>query len=145
MNSLKCENTPQYKKINTKVRCQNYQSYMCKYPIQQHKHKQKISLPKSPVLYVYTPSKTTKTLKERIFTKITSLICAHTFFNNTNIKTKARFQNAQYYMCKYPLQQNKHKQKGLLPKLPVLHVYIHSLTRKNKHKGLFPKQPVRHV
>ena len=43
------------------IRCRNYQSYMCTYPLQKHKNKQKGSLPKFPVLHVYIPSTKTQT------------------------------------------------------------------------------------
>ena len=144
--------------INKKAHFQNYQSYMCTYPLytckyslQKHKHKQVVLLPKLPVLHVYIPSTATITQtkglvcqhsqsymckhplqqhnhKKRLIAKITSLICLHTLYNNTNKNTKACCQNDQSYMCTYPLQHHKHRNKGLLPKLPVLHVYILSTT-----------------
>ena len=40
------------------------------------------------------------------------------------MNTKAHCQYAQSYMCTYPIQQQKHKHKRLLQKLPFLHVYI---------------------
>ena len=88
------------------VRCQNSQSYMWTYPMQQHDINKKDRL------------------------QITSLTCVHILYNNTktNIKIKDCLQNAQSYMCTYPLQQHKHKHKISLPKRPVLHVYISSTT-----------------
>ena len=49
-----------------------------------------------------------------------------------NMNTKSYYQNAQSYMCKYPLEQQKTKtKKGYLLKIPVLHVEIPSTTTKN--------------
>ena len=41
-----------------------------------------------------------------------SVTCILTLYKNTNINTKACFQNSQSYMCTYPLQKHKHKHKG---------------------------------
>ena len=92
------------KNINKKSLFQYSQSYMCSYPLQKQKHKQKGSLPISPVLHVYIPSTTTQSLTERLFDKMTSLTCVHTIYNYQNINTKARFQNSQSYMCTHPIQ-----------------------------------------
>ena len=115
--------------INTKTCCQNIQSCMCIYLIQQPKHKHKVLLQKCPVLHVYIPSihiyipsTTTQSWTKSLFPKIPSLTCVHTLYNNTDIK-KARRQNAQSYMCTYPLQQHINKHKGQFTKFPVLHVY----------------------
>ena len=62
-----------------------------------------------------------------IVAKISNLVCVHTLYNNTNIK-KDCLQNSQSYIFTYPLKQHKHRHKGLLPKLPVLHVNIPSTT-----------------
>ena len=59
---------------------------------------------------------------------MTTIKCEHTLYNNTNINTKACYQNAQSYMCIEPLQYHKHKQKGYFPKYPVWHVNIPSTT-----------------
>ena len=108
--------------INTKACFQNSQSYMCTYPLQQHKYKHKVSLQKFPVLHVYIPSTKTQAQTQRIVTKTTSLTCVnthynktkintkthlklssltcvYTFYNNTSINTKGSFQNFQSYMC----------------------------------------------
>ena len=83
---------------------------------------------------------------QKLVSKIPSLTCFHTLYNNTNINTKARCKNAQSYMCTYPLQQKKHKHKGSLPKLsvlhvliPSLHVYIPSTKAKKRTRSLFAK------
>ena len=47
--------------ITTKDCWQNSKSYMCTYPIQQHKHKHKVSLPKFAFLHVYIPYTTPQT------------------------------------------------------------------------------------
>ena len=60
--SLKCANILYTNKNkNTKANFQSYKSYMCTYPLQQHKHKHKHSLPNLPVLHVYLSSTTTQT------------------------------------------------------------------------------------
>ena len=56
-----------------------------------------------------------------------------------NIITKDHFQNAQSYMCTYPIQQHKHKEKGPFPKFPSLHMYI--TYTKTERKEIYPPQP----
>ena len=80
-----------------------------------------------------------------LVSNIPGLEFVYNLYCNTNIKTKASFQNDQSYMCIYSLQEPKHKHKVSLPKLPVLHVYIPSRTTKHKHKVYFPKYPFLHV
>ena len=111
-------------KINKNSCWQNSQFYMWTYPLQQHKHKHKYSLPKWPVLHVYIPTKTTKTWIQSLFIKITSLTFVHTIYNNTDINTNFLCKNHQSYICTYPLKQHKHKHKGSLQKCPILNVYI---------------------
>ena len=48
-------------------------------------------------------------------------------------------------MCTYPLLQQEHKQKGLIPIIPLLHVKKPLQQHKNKNKGLLPKGPVLHM
>ena len=55
---------------------------------------------------------------------MSSLTCVHTLYNIININTWDRFKNAYYYMLTYPLQQQNHEPKCVLPELPVLFVYI---------------------
>ena len=62
------------------------------------------------------------------------LTCVHTLHKNANIDTKYRYKNAYLYMCTYPQYQPKQKQKGLLPKFPVFHVYILYTTSKTLTK-----------
>ena len=125
--------------------------YPITYPLQQQKHKHKGSFPKFPVLHIYIPSTTTKIYTQRHVARITcltfvntlynnisthirlnakiiSLTCVNNLYNNPNINTKACCQNSQSYMCTYPLQKHKHKNKGSLPKFLVLHFYIPSKT-----------------
>ena len=63
---------------------------------------------------------------------MTSLTCIHTLYTNTKINTNSRCQHSQYYMCTYPIQEHKPKQKLLLPKSPVLYVYIPYTTTQTK-------------
>ena len=74
--------------INTNTCCQNYQSYMYTYPLQQQKRKHKESMPYMP-----------------------SITCVHTLYSITNINIRVHFQNYQSYICTYHLQQHKHKHK----------------------------------
>ena len=67
--------------MHTKYNFQNYQSYMCTYPIQQLKHKQEGSLPKCPLLHVYITSTTKQKLTQRHVVKMTSPTCVHTLYN----------------------------------------------------------------
>ena len=60
------------------------------------------------------------------FSKITSLTCIHTIYNNTDIHTKASCQNPQSHMCTYTLKQHKHKPKRLLPKTSSF-ICVHTL------------------
>ena len=112
--------------INIKARFQNSQSYMCTYPLQKQKHKHKSSFPKCPFLSVYKAFTTKQTYTQCILTKIPSLTCVHTLYNNKNIHTNAWCLNSQAYMCTYTLK--KHKHNVSLPKFSVLHVYIPSTT-----------------
>ena len=96
------------------------------HPLQQHKHKQEVMFPKIPVLHVYIPATTTQIYTQRLVDKIPSLTCVNILYNNTNINTNFRRQNSQYYMCKYPIQQHKHKHKGSFPAFAVSHMYITS-------------------
>ena len=130
--------------INTKVRFQNFQYYMCTYFLKQQKDKHKVLFPKFPVLNVYIPSKAKKTQKQRLVSKRPSLTYVNTLYKNTNINTKACCQKSQYYMrkyplytCTHPLQQQKYKHKVSFPKVPVLHVYIPST--KTQTQRLFSK------
>ena len=68
----------------SKIPTSDPSQYPGTYPLQQHKHKQKHKefLTKLPVLNVYIPSSA----------------------EINNINTKACYQNAQSYMCIYPLQ-----------------------------------------
>ena len=72
---------------------------------------------------------------------MSSLTCVHTLYNNTNINTKAHCQTLQSYMCAYPLQQQKHKHNGLLPKCPVYHVDIPYITTQTYTEILVFKTP----
>ena len=58
---------------------------------------------------------------------------------------KALHQNDWSHMCKYHLQQPKHKHKDYMTKYSVLHVYIPYTTNKHKHKGSIPKLLFIHV
>ena len=72
-----------------------------------------------------------------IIAKITSLTCEHTLCNTTNINTTAQFQNDQSYMCRFLLQQLKHKHIGSLKKNLILK-RVHTLSIKtniNKNSG----------
>ena len=68
-----------------------------------------------------------------------SLTCVHTLYNNNSINTKYRFQNSQYYMCTYPLQQLRNKNEGSFPKFPVLHMFIPSTTKQTYTQRLASK------
>ena len=88
MTSLRCVHTLYNNtNINTNDWCQNAQSYMCTYPLHQHKNKYKLSLPNWPVLDVYIPYTTTQTQIQTLVAKIPSLACVQTLYNNTNIHT----------------------------------------------------------
>ena len=69
------------------------------------------------------------------------MTCVHTLYKNTNIKTKARFQNDQSYIFTYPLKKHKHKHKGLLPKCLVLHMYIPSTKTQTQTQKSVSKIP----
>ena len=69
------------------------------------------------------------------------LTCVQTLRNNTNINTNADYRNALSYMCTYHLEQHKHKNKGLFPKLPVFHVYTPYTTAQKSTKRLIAKIP----
>ena len=88
------------------------------YFLQKHKHRHKVMLPKFPVLHVYIPSTKTLTYTQRLFAKISSLMCVHTLYNNKNIKINSRFQNAQSCIFMYSIQQHKHK--NLTKKAPSM-------------------------
>ena len=77
--------------------------------------------------------------------KMSIFTCVHFLYNNTNIKTKARSQHYQSSMCTYPLQQHEHKQKVLLLKFPVLHVYIPYSTILTLTQGIVSNIPVLNV
>ena len=70
---------------------------------------------------------------------MTSLKCVHTLYNKTSINVKAHFKQSQSYIYTHPLQLHKHKYKGLLPKIPVLHVYIPSTTTQEYTQILIAK------
>ena len=58
---------------------------------------------------------------------------------------KALHQNDWSHMCKYHLQQPKHKHKGSLTKVQVLQMLLSSTTTQILKKGSLPKGPVLHV
>ena len=90
---------------------------MITYPIHHHKHEHK-----------------------RIIQNNNPYMCTYSL-KNTNINTKAHFQSSQYYMCAYSLQQQKPKHIGLLPKYPVLHVYITSIETQTYTQIFVHKNP----
>ena len=116
------------KKIQQEDRFQNALSYMCTYTLEKQNHEHKGSFPKFPVVHLYIPSTTTQAYTQSLVSKIPSLTCVCTLYNNTIINTKACFQNYQSCLCKCPLQKHKNKHSILLPKCPFLHVYIPSKT-----------------
>ena len=61
--------------------------------------------------------------------KMPSITCVHTLYNNKNINinTKACCKKFQFYMCTYILLQHKHKHNGSMPNFPVSNVYTPSL------------------
>ena len=71
-----------------------------------------------------------------------SLLCVHTLYNNTNINTKAHWQNSHSWMFIYPLQQHKQKTNRMLPKCPVLHVYIPCTKRQISTQHIIAKIPL---
>ena len=75
--------------INTIDHCQSSHSYMCTYPLLQHKHKHKCLLSKCSVLHVYIPSKATQTYTQRLVANIPSLACLHTLYYNISNNTNA--------------------------------------------------------
>ena len=77
--------------VTPRIAFQNAQCNMCKYPLQQHKHKDRFSLPKCPVLHVYMPYTATYTQAQNLISKFSSLTCLHTLYNKTNMNTKACF------------------------------------------------------
>ena len=82
----------------------NSQSYMCTYHLQQHIPKHKCFVIKYQFVHNYIPSTTIKSLTLNHVAKMPSFTCVHTLYNNININKKAIFQNAHFYMYEYPLQ-----------------------------------------
>ena len=112
--------------INTDSCFQKSQSYMFIYTLQQHKHKHKYLFPEYLIIYVYTLSTTTKPYTQISVAIMTSITCINTFYNNTNINTKAHVQNSHSYMCTYLLQKHKHKLKCSFSKI-LSHTCVYTL------------------
>ena len=97
-------------------------------------------LTKCPALNLYILSTTAQTEK-RLFAQTPSLTYLQNLYNQKNINTKACWKNAQYYMCKYPLQQYKHKQKRIVSKIPSITCVYTLYKNTNIKKTIISKPP----